>query len=240
MKGSVNFAFLFATLLIFAQITTYSQEQKASERINGGMGYFMAGGHILSISSLNTRLANRGYPKFSSTFTSFGGGGHAVISNFIIGGEGHGIIGSDQTNDKSTLSLSAGYGLVDFGYLMYSKGGLSVYPLVGFGGAGLSLNISQRQIPTFDEVLDSLKGHVELSTGSFLLHFAIGVDYLLSFGKQEDSRGGLLIGLRIGATFTPVAGDWKFDEIKVANGPSVGINGVYLRLMFGGGGISRQ
>lgn len=240
MKTSIKFPYLVPIILSLALITTYSQEQKPKERIYGGMGYFMTGGQILSIGSLNKRLEAKGYPGFSSTFTSFGGGGHAIISNFIIGGEGHGVIGSDKTNENSTLSLNAGYGVVDFGYLIYSKGGLSVYPLVGFGGAGLSLSLSQRTIPTFDEVLDSLKGHVELSTGSFLLHIAIGVDYLLTFGKEEEARGGILIGLRVGATLTPIAGDWKLDEIKVSSGPSVGVNGVYVKLMFGGGGIAAR
>ncbi|MFN3780670.1 MAG: hypothetical protein ACK4SO_00670 [Candidatus Kapaibacteriota bacterium] len=92
MKNHFNLAIVIAILFVIAQVATYSQEQNSPRRINGGMGYFMAGGQILSIGSLNTRLAERGYPKFSSTFTSIGGGGHAVVSNFIIGGEGRGII----------------------------------------------------------------------------------------------------------------------------------------------------
>lgn len=234
----------FSILIIFLLQCTkttisFSQEEKAG-KISGGSGYFMPGVAFLDISNLNSSLESKGYPKFPSSFTSFGGAGQAFISNFIIGGEGHGLIGKEQTNDKITMNLSAGYGLFNVGYVLYSSGGFLIYPLFGLGGSGVSLTLTDRYIPKFDDVLDSLKGHVELSTGSFLLHFAIGTEYLISFDKGEKSRGGIVIGLRAGVLYTPVAGDWTMDDYKVIGGPETGVTGFYVRLIIGGGGIHKN
>lgn len=231
---------LSLTILLFALLfvnLAYAQEKPQPMSVSGGLGYFMFGGNILSIGDLNTRLENKGLPKFKSTFTSVGGGGHAIINNFVIGGEGHGLFGKEVTNPKHTLDISAGYGVANFGYVIYSKGGLLVYPMIGIGGYGLSFTISERSIPTFDDVLDSLKGHIQLSTGSFVVHIALGTVYFFLPGKNDNTKGGVLLGLQIGATFVPVAGDWNMSDIKVTGGPSTGLTGAYVRIMIGGGGI---
>lgn len=228
-------SFLFFILCLF--VTPIFSQQVT--KISGGVGFFMPGVSILTISKINSSLENKNYPKFGNTFTSFGGGGHAIISNFIIGGEGHGLVGKEITTDKRMVNLSSGYGIANLGYILYEKHGLMVYPILGFGGGGLSLSITERTIPTFDQVIDSLKGHVELSTGSFVLNFALGADYLISFDKNANTRGGVLVGIRAGIIYTPIAGNWTMDENKVSGGPETGINGVYLRFLIGGGGTSK-
>lgn len=226
-------------LLLFALNIALSQENNTNENLYGGAGYFMPGVQVLTLSNLNSKLESKGYPKISTSFTSVGGGGHAIIANFVVGGEGHGIIGKDVTNDKYTLNLSGGYGIFDLGYVIFSKWGLNIYPMVGIGGSGLTLSITERTIPTFDEILDNPKGHIEMTTGSLLLHFAIGADYIVSFGG-ESPKGGVLIGLRAGLTYTPVAGDWKMADVKVASGPETGLTGAYVRLKIGGGGVGKR
>lgn len=237
----MNFVRYFSIIILlsFASNFSYGQEEKATQKVYGGAGYFMPGVQILSIGNLNSKLESKGYPKISTSFTSAGGGGHAIIANFIVGGEGHGIIGKDVTNEKYTLNLGGGYGIFDLGYVIFSKWGLNLYPIVGIGGSGLTLSITERTIPTFDDILENPKGHIEMSTGALLLHFAIGADYIVSFGGNE-AKGGVLIGLRAGFTYTPVAGDWKMADVKVSGGPETGVNGVYIRLMIGGGGLGKR
>ncbi|MCX7907937.1 MAG: hypothetical protein N2560_00245 [Ignavibacteria bacterium] len=235
--------FVLSFLIISIQSLNFSllcQEEPNGKKLNGGMGYFMPGVSILNIKDLNSTLASKNYPKFSSSLTSFGGGGHAIISNFIIGGEGHGMFAKEQTTDKVSLNLGAGYGVFNLGYVLFSSGGLMVYPLVGFGGSGISLSLTERYIPKFEQVLDSLKGHVELSTGGFLLHFAIGADFLITFDNSEKAHGGVMVGLRAGFLYSPIAGDWKMDDVKVSGGPEIGLTGAYIRLLIGGGGFGKK
>ncbi len=230
------FRFWFALILLTS--VSFAQEEDKRTTIHGGAGYFMPGIQILSIGDLNSKLESKQYPKLSSSFTSFGGGGHAIIYNFVVGGEGHGLVGKDVSNNNYTINLSSGYGIFDLGYVIFSKYGVLIYPMIGIGGYGNTFQITERTIPTFDEILDNPKGHLEVSTGGLLLHFALGLDYMISFNSSGNSRGGILLGLRAGLTFTPVAGDWKIAETKVAGGPETGATGAYIRLLIGGGGYT--
>jgi len=207
---------------------------------SGGMGYFMFGGSTIDIDKLNSRLASKGYPKFSDNFISIGGGGHGIINRIIIGGEGHGLISDELSSGNYKTFLTAGYGFFDLGYIVFSTGALNIYPILGFGGGGMSLEILRRDSPTFDEVLDNPGRNTELSTGGFLLNVALGADYLLVLGKDEKGLGGIVVGIRVGYTYSPIKGDWDLDGNDISGGPKVGITGPYIRLMFGGGGISKQ
>lgn len=231
---------MVAVIGLFSVSVAQGQEIRADAKEGGGRGYFMFGSSIIDIKALNSRLENKGYSKLSDNFISFGGGGHGIINRVIIGGEGHGLIGKETTSGSYKTSLSAGYGFFNLGYLVYSKGDLHVYPLLGLGGGGMSLKIVERGAPSFDEVLDDPKRSAELSTGGFLLNVALGTDYLLKLWGDEKGEGGLVFGLRIGYTFAPIKGDWEMDGIDISGGPKVGITGPYIRLMIGGGGIGKE
>ena len=146
---------------------------------------------------INTSLANAGYSKFSDKLFSLGGGGHAFINKLIIGGNGGAIIGGEEsgtnTNGNFKTSLTAGYGFFDIGYVLHSKGGLTIYPLIGLGAGGVSLQIAESAVPTFNDVLANPKRGARLSTGGFLVSFSMGVNYLMSFEEKScesvDSGG---------------------------------------------------
>jgi hypothetical protein len=124
---------------------------------------------------------------------------------------------------------------------VYSTEDLRVYPLLGLGGGGMSLNIVERGTsPSFDEVLDDPKRDVELSTGGFLLNLALGTDYLLKLGGDEKEESCFIFGLRTGYIFAPIKGNWEMDGVDISGGPDVGITGPYIRLMIGGGGFGRE
>lgn len=224
---------------IFLCNITEAQEVTTSAKEGGGRGYFMFGGKIIDIKSLNSRLERKGYSKLSDNFISLGGGGHGIIGRVIIGGEGHGLIGRETTSGSYKTSIGAGYGFFNFGYIVYSSKRLSVYPLLGLGGGGMSLEIIEREPISFDEVLDNPKRSAELSICGFLLNLALGIDYLLKLGGDEKGEGGLVFGLRIGYTLTPIKGSWEMDGIDISGGPEIGITGPYIRLMIGGGGRKR-
>ena len=231
-------------IMSFLCTIAQAQETAAHGKEGGGKGYFMLGGNIIDIKSLNSKLESKGYSKFSDNFISFGGGGHGIIGKVIIGGEGHTLIGEETTSGSYKSSIEAGYGFFNMGYLIYTTGIVNVYPILGLGAGGMSVKIIEKGTPSFDEVLDNpmdnSKKSVELSTGGFLLNLAFGADYLLKFGGDEKGGGGLVFGLRIGYTFTPAKGDWEMDGIDISGGPDVGITGPYVRLMVGGGGFGKE
>jgi len=203
---------------LFFTNVSQGQEIKSITKESGGMGYFMFGGSIIDIKALNSRLEDKGYSKISDNFVSLGGGGHVIIDRVIIGGEGHGLIEKEVTSESYKTYFGADYGFFNLGYIVYSIGDLRVYPLLGLGGGGMSLNIAERALPSFDEVLNNPKRGVELSTGGFLLDLALGIDYLLKLGKDEKEAGGLIFGLRAGYIFAPIKGDWEMDGVNILVG----------------------
>jgi hypothetical protein len=222
--------------------TVVAQGQKvtASAKENAGMGYFMFGTNIIDLGPLNSRLESKGYPKFSDNFFSLGGGGHGIINRVIIGGEGHALATRKTTSGSYKMSIGAGYGFFNLGYIVYKTKDLRVYPLLGLGGGGMDLQIMEKGSPSFDEILDNPKRSAKLSTDGFLFSLALGTDYLLKLGRDEKGEGGLVFGLRIGYTFAPIKGDWSMDGIDISGGPQVGITGPYIHLMIGGGGSGKK
>ncbi|OQX94850.1 hypothetical protein B6I21_08515 [candidate division KSB1 bacterium 4572_119] len=112
--------FLIFSSLIFAQEKCCKTTSGRGYFIAGtnvldfGRGYFIAGTNVLDLDALNSRLVSNGYKEFSNNFISIGGGGHGIINNIIIGGQGGTIFGGDETVELGTetfkTSLIGGYG----------------------------------------------------------------------------------------------------------------------------------
>ncbi len=207
----------------------------------GGRGYFMLGPSFVNIDKLNSRLESNNLPKFDNNLFSFGGGGHATIGKLIIGGEGHGLIARDVSNSNYTNSLSCGYGLFNLGYNFLSFDNFDFYGLLGFGGGGYELNIIEKNLPEFDELLKNPKRMVKLSNGGFVLAGEIGLDYIFDFGpKKEDVAAGILLGIRIGYTYAPFMSEWMVESSKITGGPDLPINGFFIRFLIGGGAKTKK
>jgi len=232
------FVLVFVSLFLIQP--TLAQERKRHRSEAGGKGYFLLSFGKLDLGSLNSRLKAKNFPEFKESFVSLGGGGHAIIGNLIIGGEGEGHIITETTADALKNSLEVGYGFFDIGYVLLSSKNLQVYPLLGIGGGGIGLKIIEKGISDFDQILDNPKRMSTISTGGLLMQFCLGADYLLSFNGDEDASGGLVFGIRIGYKFTPVKSGWSMESLEISNGPDLGITGPFIRIMFGGGGLGRK
>ena len=242
-KGNLaNVLIVVAVASILFATTSQSQGLAQRAREGGGMGYSMFGWGTLDIGALNSRLERKGYSSMSDNFFSVGGGGHGIINNkVILGGEGHGLLGEEVTSGNYKNSVYVGYGFFNVGYIVYSKKQLRLYPLLGLGGGGMNLKIREKPVSlSFDDVLNDPERSVELSTGGFLLSFAVGMDYLLILGEDEEGKGGLVFGLRAGYNLSPFESGWEMDEIEISGAPEMGITGPFIRLMFGGGGFEKQ
>ena len=206
----------------------------------GGMGYFAFGWRQVDVDELNVVLKGKGYPAFSDGYFLLGGGGHAVIRyNLIVGGEGHGLVRRQQSGLARRTSISGGYGFFNVGYSLYRTDELRVYPLLGLGGGSLQLDISERAVTSFGQILDDPGRSAQVSTGGLLLDLALGADYLLALREDKDSQSGMVFGLRAGYTWAPLKGEWRLAEADVAEGPPAGIEGAYVRLVIGRGTLGK-
>ena len=59
-------------LCAIAQAQETAQEMAVRNKEGDGRGYFMFGGNIIDIKSLNSKLESKGYSKLSDNFISFG------------------------------------------------------------------------------------------------------------------------------------------------------------------------
>lgn len=223
----------------FLAVSLFPPDGLAGSR--GGRGYFMIGGNSLDVDELNSRMNENGYEEFSNSSISLGAGGHGIVrERIVLGGEGHTLLGRTEQSTIGGVDygtkLSAGYGFFDVGVLAMRKGGLDVYPLLGLGAGGVSLEITQSEIGSFDDLLEDPNRSASLSTWSFLINLGLGIDYLAVLGESRRGEGGIVIGLRTGYIFSPFHGDWDFKGETLPGGPDPGLTGAYIRLTIGGGG----
>ncbi len=206
-----------------------------AEYREGGAGYFAIGTNVLGIGALNDRLESVGYPTFGSAFLSLGGGGYGIVGGrVLLGGEGHGLIRPSQSVGGRDVSVGGGYGLATLGYLAVSQSNGRVYPQVGLGAGGFTVDLGSAGTATeFDEVLDDPNRRAELSRGSLLVSLALNATYEFSTSKEA---GGFRVGLQAGYLFAPYSSDWQLDEDTLADGPDAGFDGPFIRLLIGGGG----
>jgi len=235
---ALTFLATIVLLTLFISNLSFSQEAKTEKKNEEVRGYFMFGGSRLNIDALNDRLVSKGYSSFSDEFISLGGGFlRKTNSRWLYGVEGHYLFYEENDNTIPNGSyktmLSAAYGFFDVGYALVSTGGLNIYPLIGVGGGGTWLQIGKKN---FDDILKVPERNASLSAGTFLLNFALGSDYLIKLKEYEKDEGGIVLGFRVGYTYTPWKAGWWTDTISIEGGPKMGITGPYLRFMIGFGG----
>lgn len=230
-----KFNLLVVILFFSLQINTAIGQTK----IAGGEGYFMVGIQKIDIKNLNSLLTRYNYPSFDESFATIGGGGYGFINNFVIGGGGHGLIGRDIGNSNYKMNLTAGYGLFDLGYIVYSTTNFKLFPLFGLGGGGIDLRINEKSSLDFNDVLNNPKRGSTLTVGGLIFNFGLNGTYNIDFNGNRDEKGGLTIGFSAGYTHFLQIGNWFLFESEITGGPKIGISGFYMRFSIGGGGYQR-
>lgn len=201
----------------------------------GGAGFFAIGTNAVGIDALNDRLDAAGYPTFGAAFLSLGGGGYSVVGGrVLLGGEGHGLIRPAQTVGGRDVTVGGGYGLATLGYLAVARSNWRVYPQLGLGAGGFTVDIGSTGEAAFDDVLDDPNRRAELTRGSLLVSLAANATYTFS---GPDEAGGFRIGLQAGYLLAPLSGDWQLDDTALDDAPDTsGFGGPFVRLLIGGGG----
>jgi len=197
-------------------------------------GYASGGGLWLGLDDLNTAMNNQGYSQFSGAFLAKGGFGHILINRILLGGGGFALYRKNVTRVDTTAVLGGNVGLFHVGYVFLSKGILKSYALVGIGGGSLSLRVTEKSSADFKEVLSDPKRGSLLTTGGFLLELAVGADFFVKTEAHKNGDGGLLFGVQAGYSLAPGWGKWTMPDMDIADGPKLGLMGVFVRLFFGG------
>jgi hypothetical protein len=235
MRNRISHPIALSFLALVLTVNGAAAQRRGAPVANsGGRGFFMIGVQYMDLEDLNIALLDRGYPDFDETFLTLGGGGFAVRNRVLIGGEGHGLLQSQQTSPNGALrtGLFAGYGMFNVGYQVVRSRSLALYPLLGIGGGGTTLLIRERATVSFDDVLRDPGRSSSLTKGALLVGGAVGGDWFLPFGS---ARGGLILGFRAGYTYAPLDAEWRMDGTDVAGGPSAELTGPYVRFSIGGG-----
>ncbi|MCD4737126.1 MAG: hypothetical protein K8R53_13865, partial [Bacteroidales bacterium] len=124
--------------------------------------------------------------------------------------------------------------------LFHTKNGI-IYPMLGIGGGGLTLSITDRKKHpvNFDDLLADPARESYLSTANFLLNFSIGSDFFSLSDKESGSwAAGFLAGIKIGYVWNFGMNNWYYGDDKLSDSPNAGISGPYIRITLGGGGVS--
>lgn len=228
------------TIVTLSLLSTLTPSQ-AQNKISGGAGYFIGGYTLHNLNDINSLLADNGQPKLSDATMSLGGGGHFIIKNFVIGGEGHGLIGSNDKNANFKTTYGGGYGFFNIGYIPFHTRSAIFYPMLGIGGGGLTVSITDKtkDPSNFNDVIKDPAKESYICTQNFLINFSIGADFFTFSDKEAGSwAGGLLGGLKLGYIWNFESNNWYYNDIKLSGSPSSGISGPYIRITIGGGGVA--
>lgn len=225
---------VFAALPARAQEDPDDEPPSQSQKVGGGGGFFGVGVNSLDLKPLNQRLSRTGYPTFPSELFAIGGGGYGVVAgNLLLGGHGYGLIAPSRGFQGREVSVGGGYGLFTIGYQFQPATPVAVFPQVGIGGGGLSLDIGSTGTDSFEDVLDDPNREASLEKGSLLVSVGVGMEY--RFSKPGES-GGFQIGVRAGYLLSPYDTDWTHSGDRLSGGPDASFGGPYVRLVVGGWG----
>lgn len=215
-----------------------AQEVPDEETPTTFRGFFMIGWQKLDLDELNSRMVPNGFPSLSENLLSLGGGGWGWKDRFLIGGEGHALLGPDEATADGAYKtqMAGGYGQLDLGYRIYTGERLNVAPVLGLGGGVVSIDLFERSSPTFDEILSDPLTGTHLSASGFHFDVSVAIDARLTRRVKEDGdEDGFAIGFRAGYAFSPGDWDWELnDQTELPGGPQLGISGPYVRFMLGG------
>jgi len=209
----------------------------SASSVSGGCGAFMIGFDMPNLGNLNDKLEANGYGSFDNKFLATGGFGYAAIKSVILGGEG---AGESQIikNDSLKAKLSAGYGLFDIGYVVFSSPVALIFPVVGIGGGGIDLTLWRTDMSLqFDSILANPGITTVLNTGGLILKGEFDFLFFPPLGKGSSQPNGIMLGVRVGYMYMPQKASWKFEDIDVSDGPDSRLNGLYIHFMIGMGGF---
>ncbi|MBL7931284.1 MAG: hypothetical protein JNL60_05265 [Bacteroidia bacterium] len=205
-----------------------------TEDLYGSAGHFRFGYANHNLSGMNAWLPDY-YPSLKNDFVTVGGTGYILRNRVVLGGEGFGSIGTTVVRDTLSLAPSMGRGMLNVGYVILDHNDFVFYPLVGFGGGGTTIRVSENQ--GFGAIVNRLKEtDYTFSNSNLMLSISLGADtYFISEAKKH----GFSMGLRAGYIYCLQNSNWKKNSTDIA-GPNMNTSGFYFTIGIGGGRLHRK
>ncbi|MCF8369772.1 MAG: hypothetical protein K9G76_12100 [Bacteroidales bacterium] len=234
------------TLILLIVIINHSlvkgQDKQISNKYLGGFGYFMVGHKSFDLQKMNDAFKANAYPEINNGSVSIGGGGHYLINNWLIGGEGAGLLGNTVENNNYRLVHAGGYGFFNLGYLALRTPSFMLYQVLGIGGGNLTVYIKDKNLLTnsFDDLLENPGRESIIATGGFLLNFSIMANYFISGNRKENNSSGFILGIKGGYVLNTTGNNWQLSGQTLKDSPAAGMSGPYVSIVLGGGGIAKN
>lgn len=220
--------------------TESAEDQKPNTDItfvknrHGGVFYLMLGNNALDIDALNRSLTANGYSPLEKNFVMLGVGGHAVMDDWIVGGELHWINPQKIASGAYNLHVTGGYLMMNAGYVIRRSDSYLIYPTAGIGLGTFGLGIQSATPQTFGQTLADPKSGTQLTYTSAIFNLALAAD---GFAPLTEAGNGTHIpftfGFRAGYLFSTPINGWQSTEGDVSGGPTLLFTGPYLQVIIG-------
>jgi hypothetical protein len=225
--------------LVFALVfSAPAGAQPAAEWGGLGYGFFggFAGGYnveeeLSQVGSLGNDFV------LGDVGMQFGGGGSALIAGtVVVSGKGMGWAVPSEHPQGARVLVQGGGGGLDIGWAVLNSDYNLLFPSVGVGGYGMSVEITNTlalQDVRFGDAAVAPDSTQVFSSGFFAFDFSLAYQRLLFFGP-----GGFAVGAHAGLLVTIARGDWQDEGENTVGGlEDLGVSGAYLRVTLGGGGF---
>jgi hypothetical protein len=219
----------------------------ASAPTGRGMAYLDFGLHLNRMGDFQSYLdrSDMGYPTLAKTYWTLGGGGLFIGRSLVVGLEGVCLLSRERAAGGHQSELGGAFGLLQIGYALINSDRLTLYPLIGAGGGAFTWHVQSDVRPESfeDAILYPEKGS-SLLNASFILQAALGADYWVRMKSGDRGTSCVVVGLRLGYTYSPFGDNWELltadQALELKGGPELGITGPFFRLVVGWGGIGRN
>jgi hypothetical protein len=207
----------------------------------GGLGHTSIGVGAIQVSGVDAplRAALGDCGAVGPGSWRYGGGGKMLLFGLILGGKGYGFEYFDGSGSAGTARMSGGGGGFQLGYAIHRSAKALVYPLIGFGGYGIDIeldNTSDSDITFGDQIVAGASAST-FQSGYWAAEVGVGVDWLLMYGG-DGGQGGWSLGAELGLQMSVATSEWDTSDGATIGGVAQPrMVGGYLWLHLGGGGF---
>ena len=234
MKSAV---IILAALALFPVRGETQGPLKSFVNDGGVTGYLNLGANSVMVRNLNSNFEKNGIPTVSNMFYSMGGGSRIFLGDkYVIGFDYIRLMRQRESNGRYFSRLSGSTNSVSFGYIVYQREKINVYPSIGIGMQHLDVKVYDDSNFSFDTLMNDPKMGSEMSMRGLLLDIGVQFDLYSLKGKRKM----YCTGIKAGYCVTVAGGYWSMAGQKVSGGPAAGMDGAYIQINLGVRDLMRE